>query len=171
MMKKESLNLSLVVLILGTQISVFAADALPSAPQAATTSQDASHFMLTGVASIGEKRFVSVVDAASSETIQLTTGSIHPSGLELVEVVDTAFGGSRVRVRRNGVEWWLNFAAAATLATQATLMQITGGAQAPAPVAPAQNLGTFSNDTLSKRFDTPSSKRKAMARYPLPPGI
>lgn len=163
--------LCLSVLPLGLRTPLLSADRVQATAVVETAPQNVPQVMLAGVAIIGEKQLATLMDAASSEVIVLTKGEIHPSGLELVEIVDTAFGGNRVRVRSSGVEWWLTFAAPAALATQVALKQTAGAAHATAAAAPAQNLGTFSNDQLSKRFETPSSKRKAMARYPLPPGI
>ena len=128
--------------------------------QRPTDSAVGLHLHLVGVAAYGEKEFVYFIDPTTSAVVELTTGAPHPSGLELVKIVPTAFGGSQVCVRRNGADHWFNLTTHSTLATSA-VQQPVSEAVAPPPAAPPSNAGTFSNDMLSKRFETPSSKRKA----------
>lgn len=116
---------------------------------------------LVGVAAIGEREFAYLIDPTTSAVIELSMGTQHPCGLELVKIVPTAFGGSRVCVRSNGVDHWLNLSTHATLAISPPQQPVIEAAATPPAAAPPSNLGTFSNEMLSKRFETPSTKRKA----------
>lgn len=121
----------------------------------ASSPQERSKLLLIGIAKIDESHFVYLLDRESGEAIEAGTKRIHSSGLELVEVKETAQSmEARVRLRKDGVEWWLSFAGASAVAAASPSPKPVRPVQPPLVVikrAPARNPGTFSNDSPSFR--------------------
>ena len=129
--------------------------------------------LLTGIAAIGEQKFVYLSDTLTSQSIELVTGVPDTSGIELLKVQDEGLVACwRVLIRQRGTERWLNFAAPSQLNTSSSLAILIASSNVPAaPPAdykrpPAQNPGTMSNDTPSSAV-----RKRPVNSYPLPGGL
>ncbi|MFN0078587.1 MAG: hypothetical protein ACKVY0_19175 [Prosthecobacter sp.] len=137
------------------------------------SSSDARSLLLTGIASIGERKFVYLTDSNSSQTIELVSGVLSPSGIELLKVQDQGFLAAwKVLIRQKGTEHWLNFAAPSLQAASGGTAILSTTAAVPAlPLAdlkrpPPQNAGTMSNDTPSAAV-----RKRSPHVFPLPAGL
>lgn len=173
-----------------------AADAAATESTVTATSPMVSEMLLTGIAAIGETRFIYLTHVSGSLSLELKAGpqaTAHPGGIEILRVHDEGPTASwRVLVRSQGKVYWLSFAPAslvpsgsglatgipadaATAAARAVQSPAPGNAATPAAEprppafkAPPSNPGTFSNDPSK---DTPTQARQRRNNFPLPPGL
>ena len=129
--------------------------------------------LLTGIAAIGEQKFVYLSDPVTAQSIELVTGTPATNGIELLKVQDQGLvAGWKVLIRQKGTERWLTFAAPSQLNTSGSLAILSAPTSVPAaPPAhlkrqPAQNPGTMSNDTPSSAV-----RKRPLNSYPLPGGL
>lgn len=145
-----------------------------------------TELLLTGIAAIGETKFIYLTHTSGVPSVELVTGAgAQPGGLEVLQVQDEGPTASwKVLVRSQGQEHWLRFApasqmpsgtavAVASAAAAGTLTRDDSAATTAAPTppavkAPAQNAGTFANDPA---LDTPQQAQRRRNNFPLPPGL
>ena len=180
MQPRLNMPLSFLIFLLGLPLAEngVAQVSTPSTPANSGTlvlasSSAASSLLLTGIASIGEQKFVYLTDSNSSQMIELVSGVLSPSGIELLQVQDQGLVAAwKVLIRQKGTEHWLNFAAPSLQAASGgTAILSTTAAVPAAPSAdfkrsPPQNAGTMSNDTPSAAV-----RKRPLNSFPLPAGL
>lgn len=128
--------------------------------------------LLTGIATIGERKFVYLSDPVTAQAIELVTGMPGVNGVQLLKVQDDGFAATwKVLIKCQGSECWLNFAAPSQLSTAGSLAILSSATAPAAPPAnfkrpPAQNPGTMSNETPSSAVS-----KRPLNSYPLPGGL
>lgn len=121
-----------------------------------------TELLLTGIAAIGETKFIYLPHTSGVPSVELVTGLASSQGQEHWLRFDPA------SQMPSGTAVAIASAAAAGTLTRDDSAATTAAPTPPAVKAPAQNAGTFANDPA---LDTPQQAQRRRNNFPLPPGL